>query len=182
MKGIGLRPWLVSCGIVTITTVFAAAVIGAGEGTTSQAASVAGSQPVVRPQAELEQELTTMLSDAELVGTFRMAEDLAKKSPLSEPMPERYRIVAAEKDVDDWWVITARIQYMQADVTVPLRVRIRWAGDTPIVTVDDLLIPGINKKYSARVMFYRGYYTGTWFGDNYGGVMSGEIRKAAKEG
>ena len=31
--------------------------------------------------------------------------------------------------------------------------------------------------YSARVMFHKGFYSGVWYGANYGGVMSGRVVK-----
>ena len=89
------------------------------------------------------------------------------EATLGDPRPETYVIETAEKDRDDWWVIVARIKFNEADVKLPVRVRVVWAGDTPVITVDDFQFPGMG-KYAARVMIYRGYYCGTRTGDPVG--------------
>lgn len=131
-------------------------------------------------QPDREKEFARQLKNVDLIGSFRMTRDLKNKQPLGDPIPEKYGITEAVKDDGDWWIVTARIQYMNNDVQLPVRVRVIWADDTPIITVDDVMIPGIG-TYSARVMIYRGYYSGAWFGPNYGGIMSGEIRPHKEE-
>lgn len=123
-----------------------------------------------------EREFKRMLTHATLKGTWQMTgeEGLAGKAPLSEPKPDTYTIDKVSKANDDYWVITARIQYADKDVFIPVTVRVVWAEDTPIITLDTMALPGLG-TYSARVMIYRGFYSGTWFGKNYGGVLSGRI-------
>jgi hypothetical protein len=53
---------------------------------------------------------------------------------------------------------------------------VKWAGDTPVVTVTDVLVPGIG-TFTARVLFYKDQYAGTWRGDDHGGQMYGRIVK-----
>lgn len=135
----------------------------------------ATSQPSKKlDRAELEKQLEASLENVTLDGIYQM---VVGDSPLSEPKPDKYMIESAHKAEGDWWVFKARILYEHHDLTLPVRVRIVWAEDTPVVTVDDVAIPGIG-IYSARVMFYRGYYSGTWFGKGYGGIMSGRIIKS----
>jgi len=126
-----------------------------------------------------ESEFTEMLSGAVLEGSWQVAhgEDLGGAAPLSEPRTDRYSIVAVRKGSDDQWIVGARVEYMEKDVTLPVPVRVIWAGDTPVITLDSMNLPGLG-RYSARVMFHRGYYSGVWHGDNYGGVMSGRIIKS----
>lgn len=141
-------------------------------------AKSAGSQPSKKlDRAELEKQLEASLENVTLDGIYQM---VVGDGPLSEPKPDKYMIESAHKTADDWWVFKARILYEHHDVTLPVRVRIVWAEDTPVVTVDDVAIPGIG-TYSARVMFYRGYYSGTWFGKGYGGIMSGRIIKTLEK-
>ena len=78
----------------------------------------------------------------------------------------------------DKWIIQARIQYADKDITIPIMVRVVWAGDTPVITLDEMTLPFLG-TYSARVMIYRDFYSGTWFGGCYGGVMSGQISRPA---
>lgn len=158
---------------------------------TSQAVSQsapAASQPraaaTTRPDADaLRRTFKESLTGVTLTGTWRMHRGPrpVDRPTLGEARPETYRIVSADHEDGDRWIIRARIQFDEADVTLPLRVRVVWADDTPVITVDELNVPGIG-VYSARVMIYRGYYCGTWFGTGYGGVMSGEIVRAAEDG
>lgn len=141
------------------------------------ASQPAASRPAASPAA-LQREFQQSMTNVELHGHFRACSDLSQHTPLSEPIAEKYSIVSAAPDEGDYWIFTARIQYSEHDVQLPIRVKVLWAGDTPIITVDQIAIPGIG-VYSARVMIYRGYYCGAWFGPNYGGVMSGEIRPGA---
>ncbi|MFQ5501849.1 MAG: hypothetical protein ACE5EQ_06055 [Phycisphaerae bacterium] len=137
---------------------------------------------VALSQAELEKKFKEMLTGVVFRGTFQMtrAEGLKGKAPLSPPRTERYTIKSISKGLDDNWVITARIQYMDKDGTLPIPVRVVWAGDTPIITLDKFNVLGFG-RYSARVMIYNGFYAGTWFGKGYGGILSGQIVKAEDE-
>lgn len=123
-------------------------------------------------RAELEKGFRDMLTNATLTGRWRLVED----GELGKEREEKYSITSATKVGKDIWLITARIQYAGKDVTVPVPVKVLWAGDTPIITVTDLGVPGLG-TYTARVMFYRNLYTGTWFGPGHGGLMSGSIVK-----
>lgn len=100
----------------------------------------------------------------------------AKPGALSEPREDKYTIDDVSKSVGDNWVISARVQYADKDVTIPVPVQVKWAGDTPVITLDKSPLPGLG-TYSARVVIDNGFYAGTWSGANYGGVMSGRIIK-----
>ena len=65
-------------------------------------------------------------------------------------------------------------------MTLPLTLPIRWAGDTPVICVDKLGIPGLG-VYTARVMIYADHYAGFWSGANHGGHLFGIIKKAEKD-
>jgi len=124
----------------------------------------------------LEAEFANTLTDAVMTGTWQVThgEGLEGKAPLGEPARDQYVIQNVTKLMGDHWLITARIVYGDKDVTVPVPVRVVWAGDTPVITVDTKDIPMLG-EYSARVMVFRHFYAGTWFGRGYGGVMSGQI-------
>lgn len=125
-------------------------------------------------RAELEKRFRETLTGATLTGKWRLVED----GELGREREEKYAISTATKVSKDYWLITARIQYAGKDLTVPVPVKVLWAGDTPIITVTDLGVPGLG-TYTARVMIYRNLYTGTWFGPGHGGLMSGSIVKTA---
>lgn len=131
---------------------------------------------------KLEKKFKDMLTGVVLRGTFQMTnvEGLKGKAPLTQPRAERYVIHSVSKGLDDHWVITAQVQYMDKDVRVPVPVRVVWAGDTPVITLDKMKIPFLG-NYSARVVIHEGFYGGTWSGAGYGGVLSGQIVKVDDE-
>jgi hypothetical protein len=96
---------------------------------------------------------------------------------LSSGRPERYEIEGVTKVGEDQWRFTARIQYGDTNVTLPVVVTMLWAGDTPMVSLTDLTIPLLG-TFTARVIFYRDRYAGTWQHDEVGGHLFGVIEKA----
>ncbi len=149
------------------------------KGADAAAPAVDESKPAGR--AELEKTFREMMTNAVLSGTWQMTrgEGLEGKAPLGKPRPEKYTVDSVKKILGDRWVVTARIQYADKDVKIPIPIRVVWAEDTPIITLDEIKIPLIG-AYSARVMIYRNFYAGTWFGSNYGGVLSGQIVRETK--
>lgn len=137
-----------------------------------------GAKPAIPSRAELEKEFKQTLTGASLRGTWQMTGEggLTGKAPLTPAQDDSYTILSVNKGTEDYWIVNARIKFGDKDVTVPVPVRVVWAEDTPIITLNDLTIPGIG-TYSARVMIFKGFYCGTWFcGEkNYGGIMSGKI-------
>lgn len=88
---------------------------------------------------------------------------------------ERYIIDGVSKLTGDTWLIRSRMQCCgQKEIPVPVPVTIKWAGDTPVITLTDLSIPGMG-TYTARVVLYRDQYAGTWSGKNHGGQLFGKI-------
>ena len=74
----------------------------------------------------------------------------------------------------------ARIQYGEKDVTLPIPLPIRWAGDTPVIVVDNVPLPGFG-TVSARVMFFDGHYAGYWKHGDHGGHLFGVIHRGRRE-
>ncbi len=115
----------------------------------------------------LEREFEQMMSGTVLVGKFQVGERVHE---------DRYTITKAAKLTGELWTIHARIQYGTHDVTVPVPVRMKWAGDTPVITLTDAGIPGLG-TFTARVLLYRGQYAGTWSNKDHGGQMWGRIER-----
>ena len=90
---------------------------------------------------------------------------------------ERYEIEKVVKRTADIWTFHARIQFGNTDVTLPVPVKLVWAGDTPVVSVTDLGLPGLG-TYTARVLFYGDAYAGTWSGGTHGGSMFGRLERS----
>lgn len=117
--------------------------------------------------------LEKMLSDVVLVGLFTV--DGKKMSDLSE---ERYEIKSIQKlsNDDDLWALEVRIKYGKHDFTGPIVMSIKWADQTPVMTMDRILIPGLG-TFSTRVVFHDGKYAGTWTHDEHGGHLFGRIEQ-----
>ena len=133
-----------------------------------------GKKDAAGEAATLEKQFQESLSGVVLAGHFTMGRD----GKLRE---EKYTIDKVSKIMGDRWLFQARIQYGSRDVTLPLPLTVKWAGDTPLITLTDVGIPGIG-TYTARVLFYRGQYAGTWSGKNAGGHLFGRIMKKEDAG
>jgi hypothetical protein len=121
-------------------------------------------------QAKLEKQFEQMLTGATLVGKFTSKHS----DKLSE---DRYTISKVSKMPAGIWLIHTRVQYGERDVTVPIPVKVVWAGDTPMITLTDATIPGLG-TFTARVLFYRDEYAGTWSSSKgHGGQMFGRIER-----
>jgi N-formylglutamate amidohydrolase len=125
------------------------------------------------PLSEAEQAFVDLMTNCVLVGRFSVDGRQDR-----EPRPERYAISGVRKVADDNWIVQSRITYGDIDVPVPVPVKVHWAGDTPMISVTDLAIPLVGQEFTARVMFYRDRYAGTWYHGKAGGHMWGKIEKA----
>jgi hypothetical protein len=119
--------------------------------------------------SEKESQFQKLLTDSTLSGQFTM-----DGKPLSELQDETYEIRKVQKLAapPDSWAIHARIKYGEHDVVLPVPVRILWAGDTPVITLDKMFLPGLG-TYSARVVIHGNRYAGTWQHDETGGKQVG---------
>ncbi|MFO0868305.1 MAG: hypothetical protein U0935_05105 [Pirellulales bacterium] len=134
--------------------------------------AAAGAEP---PREELYKKFAESMSGVKLVGQFTV---IGKNIP---PAKEEYTILSATKgEKGDSWILLARIKYGQHDVTVPLPLTIKWAGTTPVITLDNLTIPGLG-TFNARVLFHEKSYAGTWSHDKVGGQLFGTVEKLTAE-
>ena len=131
-------------------------------------------------QATRETKFQQELSGAVLSGHFTETDQ--SNQQLQEGLKEeKYTISSVKKLSEDLWLFQTRIQYGDHDLTLPLPLRVRWAGDTPVITVDRVPVPGLG-TFTARVMIYDSLYAGTWSGGDHGGHLFGRIvRQAASE-
>jgi hypothetical protein len=86
---------------------------------------------------------------------------------------EEYKIEKVSRIAGDRWLFQARLKIGARDVMSHPH-HILWAGDTPVITLTDLSIPGMG-SYSARVLLFRDHYAGTWMGGEGGGHVFGDI-------
>lgn len=126
-------------------------------------------------QLTREAAFTESMNNVELKGYFTMRGKNQHKG-LAE---DSYIIYSIEKSVhgksaNNIWKMEVGIAYGTTDIRIPLYVPIEWAGDTPVICITDMMIPGLG-TYSARVLFDGAHYAGTWDGDGYGGELFGQI-------
>jgi hypothetical protein len=125
---------------------------------------------------ELIKKLEDNLTNVKLVGRFTITgrED-------REPKAEEYTITSAMKLPEgDLWLLKARIKYGAKDVTMPIPLEIKWAGDTPVITLTNLSIPRLG-TFTSRVVIYDNRYAGTWQHGEVGGNLFGKIEKVKEE-
>jgi hypothetical protein len=114
-------------------------------------------------------ELENALTGSVLVGHFTVT-----GAEASEPKAERYELTSVKHISDGNWMFVARIQYGEHDVMLPITLPVKWAGDTPVITVDKMAFPGLG-TYTARVMIYEDHYAGFWSGGDHGGHLYGLV-------
>lgn len=129
-------------------------------------------------QEQLEQAFADRLSGASLQGFFTITGRQNAEQP--ELLGERYDLLEVRKLEGNSWLFRARIRYGDHDVTLPMTLPVEWAGDTPVVVVDNIGFPGLG-TYSARVLFHQSHYAGHWQGGDHGGHLFGTIERTQQE-
>lgn len=104
-----------------------------------------------------------MLTNATLAGKFSMGDRVSE---------DRYQISKVTHVAGDSWLVHAKIG--KRDISIPVPVTVKWAGDTPVIMLTDAGLPGMG-TFTARVLFYRNQYAGTWSSPKHGGEMWGRI-------
>jgi hypothetical protein len=138
-----------------------------------QAASntVAVADPDASLPTDPEERFKALLTNASLSGRWAPLKD----GELGEEKGgDKYTVVSATKLAGERWIISARMKYRSHEFVLPIPVRVHFAGDTAILSVDTLTIPG-GGSYSARVMFHERTYSGVWTGGRDGGMIYGTI-------
>ena len=93
---------------------------------------------------------------------------------------DKYNIEKIEKGAGDSWTFFVNVSRQGKEMTIPLPIDVKWAGDTAVITLTDKALPGMG-AYTARVVVYQGNYAGTWSGRNGGGKVFGKVVKKTAE-
>lgn len=124
---------------------------------------------------EREAKFAKYMTGAKFVGRFTVMNNADGKMP-----EEEYTISKCEKLPGlDRFRFTARIRYGDTDTEVPMDLEVKWAGETPVITLENLWIPGLG-TFSSRVVIHHGRYAGTWDHGDKGGHLFGKIIPAEK--
>ena len=143
-----------------------------------QPAEQPADQPAEQPKVEmneLEKKFEQTMSGATLVGRFTVTGQGDADKP---PAEERYVISKVTKMGGDRWMFVARIG--EAKLPVPLPLPVKWAGDTPVISVTKAKVPGMG-TYTARVLVYDDHYAGTWDAGDHGGHLWGRIEREGEK-
>lgn len=131
-----------------------------------------GNNAPTQSEAERNQTFTQSMSGVTLVGQS------TRTNREGVFGPERYHIDGVTHLSGDTWLFRTRMDVHGKELPVPIPLTVKWAGDTPVITLTDLAIPGVG-TYTARVVLYRDQYAGTWSGQKGGGQLFGKIERAA---
>ncbi|MCS7470986.1 hypothetical protein NZK35_30390 [Stieleria sp. ICT_E10.1] len=132
------------------------------------------SSPAIADEASSrETRLAKYLSGTQFIGKFTV------DGKDGSPKTEAYTIKSCEKlPAADLYRFTARIKYGNVDQELPMDLKILWSGNTPVITLDSLWIPGMG-TFDARVLIQpgpqAGRYAGTWQHGDHGGHLFGKI-------
>lgn len=129
-------------------------------------------KPAAPPdRAAWEKKFAETMSGAVMVGSFTTT---SGQGAGNGPKEEKYTLGKVEKLQNDYWVFNVRIQYGEKDSTLPLPLKVEWAGDTPVITLTNQPVPGFG-TFTSRVLIYDDHYAGFWEGANHGGHLFGRI-------
>jgi hypothetical protein len=93
------------------------------------------------------------------------------------PAKEEYTVLSVKKlGKGDLFLFRARVKYGKTDITLPMPLPIKWAGDTPVISMDKLSIPGLG-TFSAHVVIDGDKYAGTWKHGKVSGHLFGGISR-----
>jgi hypothetical protein len=114
------------------------------------------------PQQDLEAKFKAAMDGTTLQGNMKGV----NKDTMSQG--EKFVIEKITKLMGDTWLFQMRFQYGDHDVPVPVPIRVTWTGDTPVLTLTDVPIPGHGS--------YTEQYAGMWRSQKgNGGQVFGKI-------
>lgn len=174
-----MRPVLLrSLGIGMVVGSLAAGLLSPSSSVAQEAAAPADDTPVAGDDQRARfASFTEAMTNVKLVGAFTV--DGPEEGKL---VRDEYTISSVTKaPKGDLWIVSARIRYGTVDLTVPVPVEVKWAGKTPVITLDAVTIPGLG-TFSSRVVIDGTRYAGTWQHDAVGGHMFGKIVPAEDAG
>jgi len=87
---------------------------------------------------------------------------------------DNYTILSVVKRDGENWTVNAKMKYRDKELILPVPVRMKFAGDTAVLIVEDLGIPA-GGTYTARLLIFERTYSGTWKDQRGGGMLYGTI-------
>lgn len=153
---------------VAVTILYTATLMGAGPSSAQEGLEA------TKSQEQRDAEFAALLDGARMEGKF----NLSSATGESAAQVDLYSVSELRKGEDDTWIFEYTMSYGQGPdgpkQTVPIPVRVEWAGDTPVLTMTDQTVEGLG-TFTVRVMIHGERYAGTWSNGTVGGHMWGRI-------
>lgn len=128
----------------------------------------------------MEAKFTAALKNATLKGTWAPVQ----QGKIGDDRGDGgYRIARVEKKDGDNWSIVSVFKFNDQEIEFPIPAKVKFAGDTAILILDNTRAGRGKANWSARVMFHEDVYAGRWWEtDNkeHGGTIAGTIVRDAK--
>ena len=124
-----------------------------------------------------------LLHNVQLVGHFTQSTPptitpLQQADEDDQPLKEdRYTIRSVTKLREGVFQFDAIVHYGERDFPIKMNLPIKWAGDTPMIALSNMMVPGMG-TFDATIIFDGNKYAGTWAGTDHGGHLFGYIVQA----
>jgi hypothetical protein len=130
-------------------------------------------------EGDVEANFIAMLQNATLKGSWAPVQ---QNQLGAERGNDSYRIARAEKRPDGSWSIVSVINARGQQFEFPIPAKVRFAGDTAVLMLDNVRAGQGKANWSARVMFFDDVYAGRWWetaNKEHGGTINGTITRSA---
>lgn len=135
--------------------------------------ALAGQKPL---PSDMEERFKALFTKATLSGRWARLKDGVLGE---ERAGDKYTVLSVVKRDGDNWTVNAKMKYGEKELIIPVPVRMNFTGDTALLMVEDLAIPG-GGTYTARLMIFERTYSGTWKDQRGGGMLYGTITNEAE--
>ena len=129
-----------------------------------------------KSEEERFQAFATMMANVKMIGSFTIVGQAAP------PKQDGAYVIKSVRKIPegDYWVFDALVEHDGKEMPLQIPIEVKWSGDTPVITLENLTIPGLG-TFSARIVLYRDAYAGMWVHGPVKGHMYGVIEKVAAE-
>ena len=128
-------------------------------------------------EGDVEAKFVAMLKNATLKGSWA---PIQQGKLGGEQGDDSYRIARVEKGKEGNWSIVSVFNFQGRQVEFPIPAKVKFAGDTAVLILDNQRAGPGDANWSARVMFHDDVYAGRWWetaNKEHGGTIAGTITR-----
>jgi hypothetical protein len=164
---------LVALGVPSVLTATAALAEQPQEPKTAETnPPTSARKTAIPPQEELDRGFAEKLANSAFAGNYSVTQGAEEKAAVME----KYAISKVSKLNNTTWLFGAKWQIQGKEFPIAVPFQVLWAGKTPVITLDEVTIPGLG-TFSARVLIHDEWYAGTWVHGKVGGHLWGRIER-----